>query len=209
MCKSFHEESLELPSEASAVDGDPQEGLECLFFCCRREGRRKGGPTTFLFSVWENKPSCFKYTNLELRRKQSQGKLACNTRQSEHICQMSEIGSGCVALCVFLILGNKGPLFPREAAGRNLALWLALVSLLCAAFSCISWYHPSQQQLMRQDTRQQPHRNKRLAQPEHYFCSTQTHAQIHSKIPLNTRNGGQSEEFAINSVGYIFVNCFG
>lgn len=25
MCKSFHEESLELPSEASVVDGDPQE----------------------------------------------------------------------------------------------------------------------------------------------------------------------------------------
>ena len=128
------------------------------------KGRSKGGgSTTILFSVRENKPSSFKCTNSDLRRKQSQGKLACNTRQSEHICQMSEIGSGCAALCVFLILGNKGPLFPREAAGRNLALWLALAPSLCAAFSCISWYHPSEQQLMKQDTQQQPHRNKQLA----------------------------------------------
>ncbi len=161
--------------------------------------------TTILFSVWENKPSRVSNANLELRRKQSRGKLPCNARQSEHICQMSEIGRGCVALCVFLILGNKGPLFPREAAGRNLALWLALVPLLCAAFSCISWYHPSQQQLMRQDTRQRPHRTKLQAQPAHYLCSAHTHPQ--QKIPINTRNRVASEGFAISNVAYILQNC--
>lgn len=44
MCKSFHEESLELPSEASAVDGDPQEGLECLFFLLPEGGKEERGP---------------------------------------------------------------------------------------------------------------------------------------------------------------------
>lgn len=40
MCKSFHEESLELPSEASAVDGDPQEGQNTFFVTAGREGRK-------------------------------------------------------------------------------------------------------------------------------------------------------------------------
>lgn len=35
---------------------------------------------------------------------------------------MSEADGGGVALCVFLSLWNKGPLFPREAAGENLVL---------------------------------------------------------------------------------------
>lgn len=112
---------------------------------------------------------------------------------------MSEISRGCVALCVFLILGNKGPLFPREAAGRNLALWLALVPLLCAAFSCTSWYHPSQQWLMRQDTRQQPHKAK-PPRPASTLLLLDT--QICSKIPINTRNRGPNEGFPASDVGY-------
>lgn len=115
-------------------------------------------------------------------------KLPCNTRKPEHICQMSEISRGWFALCVFLILGNKGPLFPREAGGRNLALWLTVVPLLRAAFSYISWYHPSQQQLMRQDTRQQPHRpwmpHTANTSPLLYSTLLATTA----KIPINSRN---------------------
>lgn len=139
-----------------------------------------------VFSLRKQSWESFKCTNLQLRRKQSQGKLPSNTRQSEHICQMSEIGRGCVALCVFLILWNKGPLFPREAAGRNLALWLALVALLCSAFSYISWYHPLQQQLMRQDTRQQPHRTKH---PASTLLLLYTHT-YPAKIPTNNRDRG-------------------
>lgn len=41
---------------------------------------------------------------------------------------MSEIGSGWVTLCVFLILRNKGPLFSRETAGRNLAPMISCIA---------------------------------------------------------------------------------
>lgn len=114
---------------------------------------------------------------------------------------MSRISRGCVALCVFLILWNKGPLFPREAAGRNLALWLALVVLLCAAFSWISWYHPSQQQLMRQDTRQQPHRTSQHTTIHTLYTYTPTYP-----LQNNTRDRGPLVCNA-NNVGYIFQNC--
>lgn len=80
MCKSFHEQSLELPSEASVEDGDPPSGRLKCFFCCHWEGRKKGGPATTLFSVLENKDSSFICSTIELRRKQSQGKLPCNVK---------------------------------------------------------------------------------------------------------------------------------
>lgn len=70
MCKSFHEECFELPSEALVVDRDPREGYNSAFVAggweLGSEGRRKEGSTTILFSVSK------KHTSFELRRKQSQ-----------------------------------------------------------------------------------------------------------------------------------------
>lgn len=85
---------------------------------------------------------------------------------------VKKVGRGCIVLCVCLILGNKGPLFLREAAGRNLAPWLVQVPLLSAAFSCFSWHHPLPKQLMRQDKWHKP-QTSRIG--SHCFCSFHTH----------------------------------
>lgn len=104
MCKSFHEQSLELPSEASVEDGDPLSGrLKCFFLLPL--GGKEEGPVTMLFSVLENKASSFICSTIELRRKQSQGKVPCNVK-AIRACQMSEISSGCTTLC-FSYFGGK------------------------------------------------------------------------------------------------------
>lgn len=114
----------------------------------KRRRKKKGSTDNSVSTSRKQLMQGFKWTNLQLNRKQSQANLRRNTTQSERMCQMSENREGCTALGVFFFFFfgggavNKGPLFP-EAAGRNISHWLAQVPFLSATFSCVSWYHPS------------------------------------------------------------------
>lgn len=97
-------------------------------FLSSRQGRETSG---------SDNESGFRWLKIKLGRKQSQGTLPNNTRQSEKMSNVrngSGNGNGQVTVCVFLILKYKDPLFPCKTAGKNLERVISRPIVSCVAF---------------------------------------------------------------------------